>query len=92
MAQHVLQDAPVLEVIELIQGIDAANQRHPLERAVAGDDVGDQPLARLEIAMQAANCYLLVTLQAERLPGRPLLEYQRHHAHADQIGTVDALE
>ena len=28
----------------------------------------------------------------ERLPGRPLLEHQREHAHADQVGTMDALE
>ena len=28
----------------------------------------------------------------ERLPGRSFLEYQRHHAHAHQIGAVDALE
>ncbi len=92
MAQHVLQNAPVLEVVQLVQGIDAADQRHALEGAVAGDDFGDQALARFEFAMQASNGDLLVALHAERLPGRALLEYQGHHAHADQVGAVDALE
>ena len=58
----------------------------------AGDDLGDQPLARLEFAVQAADRHLLVALQAERLPGRAFLEHQRQHAHADQVGAVDALE
>ena len=35
---------------------------------------------------------LLVALEAERLPGRAFLEHQRHHAHADQVGAMDALE
>ena len=92
LAKHVLQDAAVLEVIELVVGIDAADQRYPLKRAVAGDDLRDQPLARLEIAMQAADRDLLVALHAERLPGGPLLEYQRQHAHADQVRAMNTLE
>ena len=55
MAQHVLQDAAVPEVVELVERIDAADQRHALEAAVGGDDLGDQPLVRLEIAVQAAD-------------------------------------
>jgi hypothetical protein len=51
VAQHVLQDAAVLEVFQLVESIDAANQRHALERAVAGDDLGDHALVRLEVAM-----------------------------------------
>ncbi len=92
MAQDVLQNAAVFEVIELIQRIDAAEQRHPLERAVAHDDLGDQALTRFELAVQSADGDLLVTFHAQRLPGRSFLEYQRHDAHADQVGTVDALE
>jgi hypothetical protein len=55
MAQHLLQDAAVLVVVELVDRIDAAEQRHPLEAAVGGDDLGTEPLLRLEISAQAAD-------------------------------------
>ena len=55
MAQHVVQDAAVLEVVELVERIDAADQRNALERAVRRDDLGDQALARLQIAVQAGS-------------------------------------
>src|SRR4051794_14974705 len=55
MAQHVLQDAAILEVIEFVERIDAAEQRNALECAVRSDDFGDQPLARLQITVQAAD-------------------------------------
>src|SRR6516162_7501274 len=90
--QHVLQDAAVSEIIELIGGIDPADQRHALESAIGGHDFRLQPLMWLEIAMQAANGDLFVTTQSERLPRRALFEHQRNHAHADQIGTMDALK
>src|ERR1051326_8839027 len=92
MAQHVLQNAAVLEVVELVDRVDAANQRYPLECAVAGDDLGDQSLARFELAMQAADGDLFVALHAKRLPGGAFLEYQWEHAHSNQVRPVDALE
>jgi hypothetical protein len=66
--QHVLQDAAVSEIVELIGGIDPADQRHALEPTIGSHDFRLQPLMRLEIAVQAANGDLLVTAQAERLP------------------------
>src|SRR5260370_25971768 len=92
MAQHVLQDAAVPEVIQLVQRIDAADQRDAPEPAVGGDDFRDQPLVRLELALQPANPDLLAALELERLPRRALLEHPRQYPHADQIGTADALE
>ena len=92
MAKDILQYAAISEVIELVDGIDAADQRNALQAAVGRDDLGDKPLMRLEIGVQSAERHLLVALQAERLPGRALLEYQRHHAHADQIGAMDAFK
>src|SRR5882757_8167826 len=92
LTQDVLQDAPVLEVIKLVEGIDAADQRDALEAAVGGDDLGDHALAWLDLAMQPANGDLLVALEPERLPGCPFLEAQRQHAHADQVRAMDALE
>ena len=50
LAQHVVQDAAVPVVFELVQRIDAAKQRNPLQRTVAGDDLRGQLLARLQVA------------------------------------------
>src|SRR5262249_56795736 len=86
------KNAAVTEIVELIGGIDPAYQRHPLESAVGGNDLGLQPLMRLEIAMQAADRDLLVAAQSKRLPRGALFKHQRNHAHADQIGAMDALE
>src|SRR6476620_3844055 len=51
LAQHILQDAAALEVIELVERIDAADERHALERSVAHHDLGNQALARLQLAV-----------------------------------------
>ncbi len=57
-----MQNAAVSVVFELVQGIDAAQQRNAGERAVAGHDLRRQRLARLEIALQAPDRDLLVAL------------------------------
>src|SRR5262245_2327334 len=92
MAQDVLENAAVLEVVELVEGIDPADQRNPLQPAVGGDDLAHQPLPRLQVAVQSADRDLLAALEAEALPGRSLLEAERDHAHAYQVRAVDALE
>src|SRR5271168_3708468 len=83
VAKHVLQNAAVLIVVELLERIDTADQRHALEAAVRRDDLGEEPLMRLEIAMQAADRHLLVALQPQRLPRSAFFEHQRNDAHAD---------
>src|SRR5262249_10160328 len=92
LAQHVVQNAAVPEIFELVDGIDAAYQRDPLEAAVGGDDLGDHALARLDLAVQPADRDLLVAPQPQGLPRWALLEAERKHAHPDQIGAMDALE
>src|SRR5262245_3690527 len=92
MAKHILQDAAVLELVELVERVDPADQRHPLEAAVRGHNLRHKPLARLEVAVQAANRDLLAALETERLPRGAFLEHKRNDAHSDQVGTVDALE
>ena len=42
LAQHVLQDAAVEVVIHLVEGIDAAEQRDLLRRAVGAGDGGSR--------------------------------------------------
>src|SRR3984957_4712953 len=92
VAQHVLQDAAVAEVVELVQRIDTADERDAPQPAVGGDDLRHQALVRLELALQTPDGDLLAALEAERLPRGAFLETERQHAHADQVGTVDALE
>src|SRR6059058_882306 len=60
LAQHVLQNPAVLEVVELVHGIDTAKERDAFEAAVGGDDLGEHALARLYLAVQAADRDLLV--------------------------------
>src|SRR5690606_24935467 len=88
----VLQNAAVAQILEFLERIDAADQRDALQFAVRPDDLGDQPLPRLELALQATDGDLLAAFEADRLPRRAFLEYQRNDAHAHQIGAVDALE
>src|ERR1700722_10796134 len=85
MAEHVLQDAAVLVIVQLIRRIDAADQRHSFEPTVRRDDLGEQPLMRLQIAVQAANGNQLIAFEAERLPRSVLLENQRDDAHPDKV-------
>src|SRR5215210_3536172 len=92
LTQHVLQDAAVAEVFELVEGIDAADERHLLDLAVRRGDLGGEPLSRLQLAGDAAQRDRLVALEAERGPRGLADEDERHHAHADEVRAVDALE
>jgi len=58
--KHIVQYAAMLEIVEFVQRIYPANQRHAFEPAIGGDDLGNHTLARLDLAMQPANCDLLV--------------------------------
>src|SRR4051794_9433967 len=87
-----MQDAAIAIIFQLVEGIDPAQQGYAAQRAVAGHDLRGQLLARLEVALQASDRYLLVTLQPERRPRIAALEGQRQHAHTDQVGAVDALK
>jgi hypothetical protein len=51
LAQNVMQNAAVLEIFELIQRIDSAQERDSLETAIGGDDLGDHALAGLDLAV-----------------------------------------
>src|ERR1700724_1663075 len=73
LPQHVLRDAAVLEVLQLVERIDPAHQRHALERSIGTDDLGNHALVRLEIAVQAADRHLLAALETQRLPRRAFL-------------------
>src|SRR5690606_36062039 len=91
VAQHVLQDAAVLEVLQLVQRIDTAEQRHFLHLTVGIGDLGGHRRARLD-GLDAINLDRLVTLEAELCPACLLGEDKRHNAHSNQVGAVDAFE
>src|SRR5437588_11207374 len=84
LAQDVLKNSAVPEILQLIQRIDAARQGNDgLAGAIGPADLDRELLARHQPALDTAQGHDLVAFQSKRLPGRPLLEHQRHHAHAD---------
>src|SRR5262245_30359093 len=91
IAQHILQDPAVPEVVEFVQRIDAADHRHVLHGPVAERDPGIHLLARLD-AVQTIDRDRLVALQLERSPGSAFLEDKGDDTHAHQIRAMDALE
>src|SRR6478735_971927 len=92
LPQDVVQDAAVAEVFELVERIDAADQRNQLDLAVRRGDLGLHALARLEVAREAVQGQGFVALEAERHPGGVAFEHQRNDAHADEVRAMDALE
>jgi len=87
-----LQDAAVAEVLELVERIDAADDRLLARRALGIADPQDQLLARPEPVGDAGDVEHLVAVKLERLPRRALFELQRQDTHAHQVRAVDALE
>src|SRR6266568_2821400 len=82
LAQHERQDAAVLVVVHLDRGVDAQQQRDFLHAAVGSPD----------LSLDAANVDGFVAFDAQRSDRVAALELEGQHAHADEIGAVDALE
>src|SRR4051794_5238175 len=68
LAQNVVKDAAVAEVLDLVQRVDSAHERHLLDLAVRRGDLGGELLSRLQLAGDAAQRHRLVALEAERSP------------------------
>src|SRR5829696_9065745 len=85
LAQHELQDPAVLVVLALLGRVDAHLGG---ELDVAGLDLDLVGVA----AVEAGDRDLLLAREPERRRRLALGELQRQHAHADQVGAVDALE
>src|SRR5438445_2878576 len=93
LAQHVLENSAVTEILQLIERIDAAGQRNDgLAHAIGSANLDRKILPGNQTALDPAEGDDFVSLQSERPPGSVLLEDQRQHAHADQVRTVNALE
>ena len=93
-AQHVLQDAAVAEVVGLARGVDAHDGVEGDLRTVGLlrlDRDGARSGALVE-RRQACDGEDLGTVQTERLGALAGWELEGHHAHADEVGAVDALE
>ena len=83
-AEHVLEDPAVLEVLDLLGGVDPHPGGELLVVRADGDLLG---LA----ALDAGDGELLLAGQAERLGGVPILELQRQDAHSHEVRAVDTL-
>src|SRR5690349_19118104 len=67
-AENVVENAAVVEVFELVERVDPADDRHFLHAAVGKRDLGLEPLARRQPVGKAAYGDQFVTTNAERLP------------------------
>src|SRR5690606_16987150 len=83
-AQHVVQDAAILVVVELVGRIDAAERFDSDHFAIGAGDAHIDLGARLK-AGDIENVYLLAAIEAQGLPAFAVLELQRDDAHADQV-------
>src|SRR4051812_31212943 len=89
LAQHVLQNPAVNEVVLLLRRVDAHDRGELLLPAVLARR-GDLHVLRA-LRAQADDVERLVALEAQALGGFARLELQRHDAHADQVRAVNAL-
>ena len=69
-----------------------AEKRDVLRAAVLAGDAADHIHARLDAGGEAGEIERLAAVETEGLAGRAILELQRQHAHADEVGAVNALE
>src|SRR5260221_2488400 len=92
VAQHVLQDAAMAEIFDLVERVDAAQQLDRLAAAVGAVDDAGELHARLDAGLGAENIEVLGAGDLQALPRCPAGELQRQHAHADEVRAVDALE
>src|SRR6185312_3733383 len=76
VAQDVVQNAAVLEVLDLLGSIDAAGQGDLLRSAVAAMDGHRDVHARPQAALDAAHVEALVAGEVQRLAGHAVLELQ----------------
>src|SRR5579859_3083638 len=92
LPQHVLQDAAVAEVFELVERVDPAEQLDLVDLAVGAMDAASELAARLQALRHAEDVVALGAIELEALPRHTLFELQRQHTHAHQVRAVDALE
>src|SRR5579883_2483204 len=91
-AQHILQNPAMAEIFELIERVDAAEQRHRVDLAIRAMDAAGQLDARLQARGDAENVEPLAAVELQALAIGAVLELERQYAHADEVRAVDALE
>ena len=82
----------MLVIIDFDGRIDAATHQHVFNRTVFTGDFQREVLLRLDAAVEADDVVGLGAIQLERLSGGAVLKLQGQHAHADEIGAVNALK
>src|SRR5438876_12240922 len=91
LPQHERKDSAVLVVLHFDRRIDAQRNRYVLRLAVRTMNRELHFLLRAQ-RRQAGDVECLGAIELERLRVRAFIELQRQHAHADEIGAVNALE
>src|SRR5471032_2856739 len=92
LAQHERQDAAVFVVIDFDRRVDAQQDFDFLRRLAFAVDHQGRQLLRLDLAFQAFQVVDFLAGDAQRFDAVVADELQRQHAHADQVGAVDAFE
>ena len=94
LAQDVLQDAAVAEVVSLTRGVnaDVSVKLDGFAGLLGGGDVDGLRDGAFIEGGDALNIEGFSAIQPQGLVGLALWELQWDNAHADQVGTVDALE
>src|SRR5271165_3359617 len=90
LPQHVLQYAPVLVVVEFLRGVDAQTRLELDAGAVVG--LGNHFDELRRAAVQSDDFKAFLAGQPQALGVLPGFVLQRQHAHANEIGAVNALE
>src|SRR5690606_11946786 len=91
LPQHIVEDAAVHIIFDLVRCIDAAERVEREGRAVGARNIDGYGLARLEVR-DAGDREDIVARQTQRLARLAVLELQREHPHADEVRAMDALK
>ena len=91
-AQHVVQDAAVPVVVHLVERIDAAEHVAPCRSCRSARWMTSVRSMRGARSSRPRMSSTSSPVRPSALAVHAVLEGQRQHAHADQVGAVDALE
>ena len=86
-----MQDATIHEILDFIGGIDPAERGEGKAATILARDFDGHVLTRLK-ACHIADGETVITRQPQCQAGIAILELQRQHTHANQIGAVDAFK
>ena len=90
--QHELQNAARRAILRFRERVDAAAQRGARDAPVGAAHDERRRLLRLHGIFQPFDVENFRAVESERVRAFAVGEFERNHAHADQVGAVNALE